>query len=115
MFDVTTATAVAQMAYSVLITTVTATGSIKIIGINIYALAALVIPAIHVLVAFIKNKFPNLEKKAWMAPTLGVIIFLAVGVLTGQITSLVTLATYIATGLMTGGLSANIRDMWAGK
>ncbi len=101
--------------YDLFITTITETGTQKIIGINILVLGALLIPLIQAIVKSIKKLFPNLQKKAWIPITLGVVGFIATGLSTGQINSWTTCMSYIIAGVASGGIASSTRDMWVGK
>lgn len=102
--------------HNVFTSTTTATGTVQI-SINWlylagYILLTIVIPFV---VEWIKKKFPKLIAKAWMPVSIGALVCIATGLVTGQIVSWTTLATYLFAGISSGGIASSGRDWIVGK
>ena len=105
---------------SMFVSTTTAAGAIVITGFSKagllialgFLLTTIVIPAI---VNYIKTKLPQKIQIAWIPVVLGSVLWIAGGLVTGQITNWITLIVYIVFGLSSGGLASSVRDIWKGK
>jgi hypothetical protein len=113
--DVTISTSAIAALWGIFITSTTASG-IVITGVNwIFAIGYLMTTVgIPFIVEQIK-KIPGIEQKAWIPVTLGLIIWVAAGLISGQIHTWTALMMYVFTGITSGGIASSGRDILVKK